>query len=62
MAKEIIPILILTIVFLGTALILGLLFFPIGIIILKVICMIVLVIALIFLLIEINNYLSNVLT
>ena len=58
MAKEIIPILILTIVFLGTALTLGLLYFSIGIIILKVICMIVLVITLIVLLVNINEYLN----
>ena len=58
MVKEIIPILILTIVFLGTALILGLLYLPIDIIILKIICMIVLVITLIVLLVNINEYLN----
>ena len=56
MSKEIIPVLILTSVFLGTALILGLLFFPIGIIILKVVCIVILIFTLIWLLISINDY------
>lgn len=56
MSKEIIPVLILTSVFLGTALILGLLYLPIGIIILKVVCMAILIFTLIWLLISINDY------